>query len=188
MTRALAALVAVALAVWACTVDTKTDKLACKTSADCSGGRTCQAGYCVLGGPIDAANIDAKPIDAAVCPPACASCDFATGTCNITGAGSGSAIVCPATWSCVITCTDAAACGDITCGPRACNVSCTGSGACAAVACGTSCKCDVTCNPSLGACGTMTCPVKAGNKYCTTMGIPGAACDSAAYPQCRSCP
>ncbi len=187
MKRALAALAAVTLAVWACTVDTKTDKLACKTSADCSGGRSCQAGYCVLGGPIDAAT-DGTSIDAPVCPPACASCDFPTGTCNITGAGSGMAITCPTGWRCAITCTDTAACGDITCGPGACNVTCTGSGACGAVACGTSCKCDVACNPLLGACGTMTCPVKPGNKYCTTTMIPGSPCDSSAYAQCRSCP
>lgn len=201
MIRTLAALAAVALAVWACTVDTKSDKLACKTTADCSGGRTCQAGYCVLGGPIDAANADAP-----VCPPACASCDFPTGTCNITGAGSGTAITCPAGWNCAITCTETAACGDITCGANACNVTCTGSGACALLTCGTgkctqdcegsgacgatmctsSCRCDVTCNPALTACGTMSCPMHA-NKLCVQNTVP-FPCDSSVAPQCHSCP
>ena len=207
MIRALAALAAVVLAVWACTVDTKSDTLACKSNAECSGGRTCQSGYCVTGGgTIDASLIDAKPIDAAVCPPECASCDFPTGTCNMTGHGAATA--CPASWNCVITCTDTATCGNITCGANACNVTCTGSGACGTLTCGTgkctqdcegsgacgatmcasSCRCDVTCNPQLGACGTMMCPVKPGNKYCTRMGIPGAACDSSPYAQCRTCP
>lgn len=186
MIRTFAALAAVALAAWACTVNTKSDALACKTTADCSNGRTCHAGYCVTDGPIDATNIDAKPIDAAVCPPECASCDFPTGTCNLNG--SGSATACPTSWNCTFTCTDAAPCGDITCGAGACLVSCTGSGACGAISCASSCKCDVACNPVNGACGTMSCPVKPGNKYCTATGLPGGACDSGRFAQCRTCP
>jgi hypothetical protein len=34
----------------------------------------------------------------------------------------------------------------------------------------------------------MTCPTKAGNKYCAIGGAQGAACDSGAFSQCRSCP
>jgi len=177
--RTLAALAAVVLAVWACTVNTKSDTLACKTTADCSTGRTCQAGYCVTDGPVDA-----KQLDAAVCPPECASCDFATGTCNITG--SAAPITCPATWRCVITCTDTQPCGDITCGTTACQVSCTGSGACASVSCASSCKCDVSCDPLGSACGAITCPTHA-NRDCTVGLVPGAPCDSSVAPQCRSC-
>ncbi|MBV8758908.1 MAG: hypothetical protein JO257_16595 [Deltaproteobacteria bacterium] len=208
MIRAVAALAAVALAVWACSVDRKTPALACKTTADCTGRRTCQSGYCVTDGPVDAKQSDAKQIDAAVCPPACASCDFPTGTCNLTGAGSGSAIACPATWSCVITCNNTAPCGNIACGgASACKVTCSGSGACGTLTCGTgkctqdcegsgacgatmcasSCRCDVTCNPLVGACGTMTCPMQ-GNRKCTQNMVPGFPCDSTVAPQCHSCP
>lgn len=200
---AIAVVAGVAIAVWSCTVNTKTDKLACTVQADCSGGRVCESGFCVIdpNAKLDAA-ID---IDAAVCPPACDSCDFPSGTCMITGTGG--AVTCPASWHCnivctstgacgAVTCTDAAACDltctgsgacqDLTCGDGRCTQICQGSGACGNTSCASSCKCDVTCSPVFGACGTMTCPVKA-NKNCTDSMIPGGACNSTVSPQCHSC-
>ena len=213
---AIAVVAGAAIAVWSCTVNTKTDKLACTVQADCTGGRACEGGFCVVdpNAKLDAA-IDAKDIDAAICPAACGSCDFQSGTCMITGAGSD--VTCPAGWNCAITCTGAGACGDIactdaasctvdctaqgsgsgsgsagtacgnlTCGTGRCTQTCEGSGACGTTSCASSCKCDVTCNPLLGACGTMTCPIHA-NRNCTTGMVPGAACDSQAAMQCHSC-
>ncbi len=49
-------LVLVCLVTAACRVDTRSDKLRCSVQTDCSGGRTCQAGYCIA---VDAHVVDA---------------------------------------------------------------------------------------------------------------------------------
>ena len=97
--------------------------------ADCSGGRVCESGFCVVdpNAKLDAA-IDAKDIDAAVCPTTCDSCDFPSGTCTITRAPAAD-VTCPAGWNCTITCTGAGACGNIACNNAAsCTIDCTAQG------------------------------------------------------------
>jgi hypothetical protein len=192
MTRAFIACAAAVVAIWACTVNTKTDKLACSVQTDCSGGRVCEAGYCVVdpNAKLDAA-IDAKPIDAAVCPTTCDSCDFASGTCMI--AGVGSAVSCPAGWHCTIMCGTAGACGDITCTSAvACNVTCATEGACGNVTCGGA-ACTIGCTAqgsgsgsgsgsAATACGTITCGPGACAVTCTGSGACG---DTSCAASCR---
>src|SRR5262249_18451068 len=138
--------------VWSCTVNRRSDALACSKNSDCGTGRFCSQGYCVIGSPMDAA-IDA-PIDVAICPPQCGQCNFGNKTCTITGTGSG-AITCPAGWNCTINCNGTAACGDISCTMAQ--------------------SCDVTCG-SDRACGNITCDTASCTTHCTSSGSAGSAC------------
>jgi hypothetical protein len=173
-----AALAGIALAVvWSCTVNTKTDKLACHTQADCgTTGRACENGYCVFdpGAKLDAA-IDAKEIDAFVCPAACTG-GCVDSTCNINGTGA--AVTCPAGFDCTINCPTAGACGDITCSDaRSCTITCGIEGACGNVTCGNA-DCTVGCTGTssgsgITACGTVSCTAGACNLTCTNGGACG---------------
>lgn len=197
------ALVGIALAVvWSCTVNTKTDKLACTKQADCgTTGRACENGYCVFdpGAKLDAAidgPPDAPPPDAFFCPTECnGGCVSETKTCMINGTGA--AVTCPAGFNCTITCATAGACagvtctgaqscnvtcgiegacGDVTCGDADCTVGCTGSGAGSGTACGmvscTTGACDLTCTNG-GACGDLTCGTGKCTESCTGSGACG---------------
>src|SRR5207302_2084237 len=112
------------ISIWACSVDRRSNELACTMQSQCSQGRICAGGYCVEGTlPIDAAP-DSPPPDAFVCPAQCNSCDIATKTCMITGAGSGD-VTCPVGFHCVIACNVTGACANISCtASQSCDVTC----------------------------------------------------------------
>ena len=150
--------------LWSCTVDRRTDSLQCTSSSTCGSGRVCSfatgdtQGYCVVGTFRDA-GIDSPP----VCPSICPQCDFASHTCNATGAGSGN-ITCPAGWHCGITCGTQNACGNVTCtSALSCTVSCTATGACGTVAVSGSdtvdCSATSACGNVTAGTGTVTCSV-----------------------------
>jgi hypothetical protein len=132
----------------ACLVNNRSDKLACKTQADCQAPRVCEAGYCV--------------VDENACPPQCnGGCDLTASppTCTITGSG-GDSITCPAGHHCDISCTGNA-CDNITCtGAVSCTVMCTGNSACNNITCGAA-DCLITCNGT-SACNDVTCGVASG--------------------------
>lgn len=206
--RAAVLVLAAAGLAWSCSVDRKTDKLACSSQDQCTPmGRVCEQGYCVVdpNAHFDAASDAFVP----VCPSACnGGCTFGgTPTCVIQGGG-GAAITCPTgfnceivcngpgacgaitcsgTGSCDVTCNGGGACGALTCGPGKCSETCNQSGACGNLSCSSSCNCNAMCAPA-DACATMTCPSKPGNRYCATGGAAGAPCDSSAFQQCQSCP
>lgn len=192
------ALLGITVAVmWSCTVNTKTDKLACSTQADCgSSGRVCESGYCVFDPSV---KLDAAP-DSPVCPSQCPSCSFVDRSCMINGAGSD--VTCPPGWNCTISCptpgacgniscTQASscdvtcgiegACGNVSCGDARCTIGCTGTGsgsgsgsaitACGTVSCTTG-TCDLTCSGG-GACGDLQCGTGRCTESCTGSGACG---------------
>jgi hypothetical protein len=186
------------VSLWSCTVDRKTEALACTTQAQCTPmGRACEQGYCVIdpNAKFDAA-IDAYIPDAPVCPPSCNDgCMFgATATCMMHGTGSGD-LKCPSGFHCTITCASSGSCGVIDCSAAAtCNVMCMADQACGNVTCGASIctvacattgsagsacgdisstggSCDATCTGS-GACGAIMCT---GNSACSANCSGGSA-------------
>ena len=160
-----AILVGLAIAAAGCLVSRRSPDLECSATTDCTGGRTCNGGYCVLDG----------------CPAGCTSCDTAAKTCAITctAAGACSNVTCPTGYSCDIAGATGAACGAITCSTGRCTITCAGANACGAIDCASACACDVTCVGS--GCGAESCPARGG--ACTS----GGNCDSAARPPCDSC-
>ena len=179
--------IAVALLVGlaGCTLDHRSDELACESTTECSGGRSCIDGYCVEAG--------------AQCPSDCTTCDPAARTCTITGSDSPNGnINCPAGWactvtcqggdcrnvdcnqatSCTVTCTGNNACDSVQCGQGACRVTCSGQRACNSVDCRDSCACDVTCADANACENPAQCPATA----CEA----GDGCSSQP-PSCSSC-
>jgi hypothetical protein len=140
-----------------CLVSTRSDKYACKVTADCQGlGLTvCENGYCVLPGT-------------GTCPTTCNhGCNLITSpqTCLVIG-NSGDDVTCPAGFRCTITCTPGT-CGNINCsGAASCAITCSGDNACNNLTCGTA-DCTVTCSGT-NACNDVTCG--AGNQgHCSVM-------------------
>jgi hypothetical protein len=174
----LAALALALVTTAACSVDRRTDDLACDDDDDCDDGRDCIDGYCVYGGGDDGDDPDADPS----CPAPCTFCTGTPGvdrTCHVECSGSGvcpEAIDCPPGLICQVNCNGSGACeGGVECGEAAscmvlcngngacddgvecgggpCEVTCIGNGACDfGVDCNASCACDVDC--AAGACDT----------------------------------
>jgi hypothetical protein len=165
--------------VTSCSINHRSDQFACTKPSDCSDGRECINGECVVpGGVIDAAmTIDVKVVDANQCPDGCTSCDLGHMVCTIdcaTGGNCDRPVTCPAGWNCVIkctvndecrsgidcsaakscslTCSGSRSCESVTCGMGKCSATCTGMGSCRDVDCTQSCACDVTCSNNIGAC------------------------------------
>jgi hypothetical protein len=178
-----------------CSVSHRSGDFACDTQADCSAGRTCVEGFCVL--PADAGIPDGPHADAAVCPSACTSCNLDQKSCTIDCALNGGckqAVTCPLGFSCnvlcsrdgacssgvsctgstacTISCSGTQSCRGLSCGLGPCNVSCTGSGSCGEVSCGMSCACDVTCN-GIALCRNLTCKPNCavGLRGCTSLAV-----------------
>ena len=157
------AAIGTAAALWSCTVDRKTDALACSSQSQCTPmGRVCEQGYCVVDPnfKLDAA-IDAYIPDAPQCPTICTGgCNFSQspGTCMINGGG-GAPVTCPSGYHCIVMCPTTGACGTVTCdGAATCAVTCGADQACGDVACGSG-SCNVACvtSGSVGsACGNIT--------------------------------
>ena len=128
----------------ACLVDRPSTSFECSTQADCTDGRSCTGGYCVV----------------SECPSDCTSCDEAAMTCQVqcTGADDcNGTIDCPSGWTCTINCVGDGACNDIQCASGLkCVITCTGDNACEDVDCSDACACDLACIGA--ACGSMSCP------------------------------
>ena len=141
-----AALLAVVVAFAAgCSIDHRSDTYACTTSADCSDGRRCDNGYCIVTGSLDAPRADAKKPtgDASNCPPGY-KCEI---ECNVDNACR-NGVDCTAAASCSVDCTGKGSCEGVECGPGPCDVGCSGPSSCRGVACNNSCACDVLCTGS----------------------------------------
>ena len=197
------AIVAIAVLAAACSVNRRSNQLACTSSTTCSDGRTCVQGFCVF----DDGGVAKGDGPQGNCPSQCTSCNNGQMTCNITG-GSGNDVVCPAGWDCTINCSATGSCSSVSCnnassctvecsgvgscahvdcGNAQCAVHCSGTGACSQVDCPSSCQCDVTC-AGTNACSTLQCPMLPnGNHYCTTNGNNGQPCSSSFAAQCASC-
>lgn len=206
MTRVACWLAALGLALAAggCSVRRRSGDFACQTQADCSTGRLCVDGFCVVSAVDSGVQGDARPAgDAAACPSQCTSCDAGQQSCTIDCALNGGclqAIVCPTGWSCTvlcsmtdscrggidclggtactIRCSGAQSCQDIRCGLGPCDVDCSGTGSCRAIDCGPSCACDVACGGS-SLCRNVTC-----KQNCSA---PLRGCTSAGAG-CNTCP
>jgi hypothetical protein len=170
--------VLVAAMIASCFVSRKSSEFECETTAECTGGRVCDRGYCIAGPE---------------CPSDCnAGCDLVAKTCDIVcdQPGRCGSVDCPDGYACKITCTANNACGNISCdtGARSCEVICSAANACRDIDCGTGVGCDVTCGAvdacrdidcgdscgcevscPAGFCDTMTCPT-AGSTSCVRVG------------------
>jgi hypothetical protein len=193
--RAAAALAGVlaAAALAACNIDTRSEAYACTGTGDCSDGRTCENGWCVVpggggdagsridggGNPADAAG---PTIDAAYCPPECDSC--AGTVCTIrcqSGNSCGGQVHCPAGYSCVVECSGQGSCGGgVDCSEATeCDVQCTKGSSCAGViTCGEG-PCDVLCSGNFSCAGGIDCSASCA---CETDCSGANACDLA--PTC----
>ena len=153
------AIICVALiSAGSCSINHKSGEYECTKQADCDTGRQCIGGYCIVpGGAVDAKTIDGPKADARLidapnsdCPPQCTSCNTGSKTCNIdcglTNCNGNSAIVCPAEYSCAITCSTNNSCSaGIDCtAAKSCAITCGGQGSCRGIECGTG-DCDVKC-------------------------------------------
>lgn len=176
MKLALASIfVAIAVAVAAlgtsCSISHRSDQYACTTNQDCSDGRVCDNGFCIVAGTIDAARVDGPKsgTDANNCPAQCTTCNVQQKTCTINcqQTSCASTVTCPAGYKCEILCnTDNAcrngincqqsascsvecsgkqSCQNVQCGPGPCDVACSGPASCRGVSCSNSCACDITC-------------------------------------------
>lgn len=154
---AIALVLAIAAAIdTGCSVAHRSDNFACESQADCSNGRMCSDGLCIVGfgnnGPNDAPNAD--------CPAQCTSCDRAEQSCVVDCDSAPElcqrAITCPAGWSCDIRCTGNDSCSAVDCNAAAaCEITCDGNDSCSQIACGTA-RCDITCN-GLDSCAAIDC-------------------------------
>ena len=185
-------------ALAACSINHRTDQLACERQTDCDNGQTCSEGFClVVGNPSDGPGPDPdgpKP-DSQTCPTQCTSCQLATMTCTVdcnqSPATCQAAINCPAGFNCNILCTrndvcssincsQAASCkieckgnstcDNVTCGPGPCDINCIGGQACGAVDCDSSCACNVACGNNAGLCLNVSCPDPDGPGTCSGLG------------------
>ena len=134
----------------ACSINHRSDEVACIVDSDCGGGgKTCHNNQCIGedGGKPDP---DAKPgkdtplpPDAFVCPQPCTSCDSSTMTCtvdcSITATGCAGQVVCPPGFNCDIKCNVDNACRNgVNCTAGLdCGVECSGGSSCRGVVCGT---------------------------------------------------
>ena len=189
---AVASIAATAVAVAGCSVSHRSGDFTCERQTDCSNGRSCVDGFCVL--PEDA-GLDGARVDAAVCPSVCTSCALDQKLCTIDCALNGgckqlvtcplgfacnvlcsednacsSGLNCTGGTSCKVTCSGTQSCRNLSCGLGPCNVSCTGNASCGEIACGNSCSCDVSCSAS-ALCRNLTCKqgCAASSRSCTSL-------------------
>lgn len=192
MIRALAAAALAALA--ACAIDSRSELYQCDALQDCSNGRVCRAGWCVVPGDDgpgrdagvsipDAAGTgtDQEP-DASTCPAACTSCD--DGACQVDCRDNDSCrdlIVCPPDLPCTVICdgTDSCASGVDCSAASSCDVRCTSPRACSGrIECGDG-SCEVTCDARDTCAGGIDC---ADSCSCETSCSGSRSCDVA--PDC----
>jgi hypothetical protein len=155
-----------------CAIDHASDALACTKTSQCTDGRNCVGGFCVVG--------NGSGSGSGSCPGQCSTCDTVAKTCSIDGNNvDGDRVTCPTGFHCTITCTggtcktvdcsNAASCSitcsgqqsceSVNCGVHQCAVTCSGQESCASVTCQSSCGCDVQCTGQ-ASCGTgAQCPL-----------------------------
>jgi hypothetical protein len=192
--RVLVAACATAL-IASCFVDRRSNDFECETEAQCTGGRICEDGFCIM-----------PPTPE--CPEDCnAGCDLELMTCNIgcslpgqcdltidcpfgfectincSAPGACSNIYCDGAESCEIACTASNACGSIECGDGKCTVVCSTGNACGDVDCSQSCACDVACT---GVGCDLSCPSVPASE-CTLDGTLDTPCSSTSQAGCSTC-
>jgi hypothetical protein len=206
LTTGIAILLALAVSTPACDVHHKSGDYACTKNIDCDSGRTCNDGFCVVTGTVDAPRGDGPRGDAmgsASCPAGCTTCNLTQKTCTINcmaGANCTNTVTCPAGYKCEILCntdnscrngvncqlgqacnvecTGKQSCQGVQCGAGPCDVACMGVASCKGVSCNASCACDVTCT------GNQSCgdAVSCSSPACDT----GSGCTSGPL-FCHSC-
>lgn len=186
-----------------CSINHRSDGFACTTNSDCTDGRVCNDGFCIVAGSIDASRGDAQRGDAGGnCPGMCTSCNTSLKTCtidcqqtnctNIVTCPTGykcdiqcnadnscrNGINCGGAASCSIDCISKESCQGVVCGPGPCDVACMGPATCKNVACSNSCACDVLCT------GNQSCQqgISCSSLACTS----GSGCTSVPA-LCHSC-
>lgn len=187
---------AIALAA-SCSIEHRSDAFACEKQSDCSGGRVCSEGFCVLtnvppsDGPRPEQDGDIEPPpDAPIpseCPPQCTSCNKESRECTIDCGSTDctAQVVCPAGWSCDIQCNRQNSCRNgVNClDAKSCTLDCSGDGACRNVACGPG-RCNVTCSGnascrSVSCSQSCACDVECGqNASCETVICSSFACET----------
>ena len=166
-----------------CSIDHPSDAFACTTPSQCSDGRSCVDGFCVVS-------------TGSACPSQCTTCDTAAKTCGITG-GNGNTITCPSGFhcditcaggncrtvdcstaaSCTILCSGEGSCEIVTCGAGPCDVTCSGKSSCKnGVNCQSSCACDVLCTGQQSCDSGSRCPMQACDSGPGCTSLP-ASCD-----------
>ena len=173
--------VGLALVAASCGITHRSGDYACVKQSDCSTGRTCQDGFCVLQVLEDGGMKMDGGSGSNGCPAGCTSCNVAQHMCDINcqSTSCSGQVTCPAGYhctiecdqqnscrngvncrnalSCALTCSGQSSCIGVECGQGPCDVQCTGAESCQEVSCGTSCACDVVCtNPTSCASG-ITC-------------------------------
>ena len=169
----IAIVIAIAAASTSCSINHRSDQYACTVNTDCSGGRICDNGFCIVpGSQIDAPKPPGDgPRDGSTgCPAPCTTCNTAQKTCTVNCQATNctnNSITCPPGYkcdilcnvdnacrngvdcrmaaSCNIDCSGKQACAGVQCGSGPCDVGCTGPDSCRGVACNNSCACDVVC-------------------------------------------
>jgi len=198
--RRLAILCVAAIGAASCSIHHRSGELACQSQADCSAGRSCLDGVCVVtlidGGisgsgdaPGGTAPPDAPaiPLDAVpTCPAQCTACDPGALTCTIDCQADPAActqkITCPPGWNCDVECTTAQSCRNgVACeDATACKINCAGQQSCANIACsGGACSVQCTGRASCSGvtCGEGTCDVACtANDSCATVSCGTGAC------------
>nr|HEX4312550.1 hypothetical protein [Kofleriaceae bacterium] len=204
MTARLASLWVMSLSLaLGCSVTHRSGEFACDPEGNCTGGRICEDGFCVVPGATDDAGVDAphhgsgsgsgsaKP-DAGMgssCPAQCSSCDDATNTCLIDCKANpglcAKAITCPPGYNCDVECTTQNSCRTGVACPEsgACTVDCTGQSSCQNVSCGNG-PCDVSCTGgescrTVGCNNSCACDVTCGaNSRCETITCSDLECET----------
>ena len=191
-----------------CSIDHRSDEFACVSQSQCTGGRQCIGGYCIVPGATDAGRSDGQHGTGSDgsntgCPSACSSCNVEQKTCTIDCSVTSctGSVVCPIGYacdvkcdtdnscrngvscvgatSCTVECSGNQSCRTVECGDGPCDVTCSGQQSCKGVSCETSCSCQVLCT------GLQSCPD--GSVQCTSIGcISGSGC-TATPPFCHSC-
>lgn len=140
-----------------CQIDARSDDYRCGGPEDCTDGRMCIEGWCVLGADPDAGIDGNGGGDAGECPAVCTEC--VNGTCIVR---------CEATLSCS---------SQIMCPPgMPCQVICSGDRSCTGgVSCGDATSCDITCS-FLRACGGL---ITCGAGPCTVACTGDRSCNGA---------
>jgi hypothetical protein len=179
--------------VASCLVDRRTNDFECEVTAECTGGRVCDGGFCVLAeepacsedcnGGCDPINMTCTIICSA--PGQCGSVECPFGfecTINCNSPSACGSIDCDRGDSCVITCSASGACSSIDCGDGRCDVTCANNG-CGSIDCSDSCACDVACT---GPACAMTCP-SGDLAECTLDGTDDTECSSTTQAGCSTC-
>lgn len=190
-----------------CSVSHPSDQYACSKPQDCSGGRECIGGFCVVPGSIDAPRNDGPGPhpDGQNCPAPCTSCNVGMKTCTVdcsmTGACN-SQVTCPTGYTCdikcdvdnscrsgvdcqlasacTVECSAGSTCRDLQCGAGPCDITCSGVNSCRNVSCGSSCACDVICTGSQS-CSNMS-------VQCTSIACQNGSGCTSVPAFCHSCP